>query len=308
MVYTITLNPAIDYYIQISNLLWGEVNRTNSETVAVGGKGINVSRVLTEFGTDNIAFGFTAGITGEIIQKQFPEFIPIGGGNTRINVKILEGEYETEVNGQGPVVTIDDVNKLFQKIEKSLVKDDIIVLSGSVPQSLPSTIYADVIRYANQIGVYTFVDTSGPALVESMKAKPFLITPNLSELETAIGYERGNVPKLKEEKKNNKNNNDEQYDILDEALLMGYNAQHFGGRHIIVTCGSAGAVLLQEDGKCFKSRPKEIFVGSTVGFGDRLLARFIYKWLSSKSKGENKAIINSNINNFKESFEFCTDL
>jgi 1-phosphofructokinase len=294
MVYTITLNPAIDYHIQIGNLIWGEVNRTDSESVAIGGKGINVSRVLTELGMENIALGFTAGLTGELIQKEFPEFIEIDGGNTRINVKILEGEYETEVNGQGPVVTIDDVNKLFRKIETSLVKDDVIVLAGSVPSSLPYTIYADIIRYANQLGVYTFVDTSGNALVESMKAKPFLISPNLSELETAIGYERGNVPKLKkDDNKKNKNNEDE-YDVLDEAFLMGYNAQHFGGRHIIVTCGSDGAVLLQEDSTCFKSRPKDIFVGSTVGLGDKLLARFIYKFINGK--------------NFKESFEFCTDL
>ncbi|MDR0983854.1 MAG: 1-phosphofructokinase family hexose kinase [Ruminococcus sp.] len=293
MIYTVTLNPAIDYYIKITNLLWGEVNRTNSETVAIGGKGINVSRALTELGMENIALGFTAGLTGELVRKEFPEFIEIEGGNTRINVKILEGEYETEVNGQGPFVSINDAKKLFRKIEDSLVKDDVIVLSGSVPKSLPSAVYANIIRYANQIGVYTFVDTSGSALVESMKAKPFLISPNLSELETAIGYERGNVPKLKKNDEKDKDD-DEQYDVLDEALLMGYNAQHFGSRHIIVTCGSDGAVLLQEDSTCFKKRPKDIFVGSTVGLGDKLLARFIYNWVNTK--------------NFKESFDFCMDL
>ena len=191
MVYTVTFNPAIDYVVHTAEMRLGEVNRSSSEEMYFGGKGINVSIVLNELGTPSIVLGFTAGFTGEAIENGIKamgiksDFVRLKTGNSRINVKIKAGE-ETELNGQGPHIDDEALEALFVKLDK-LSDGDTLVLAGSIPSSLPSDIYERIMQRLSDRKIRTVVDATNDLLLNVLKYKPFLIKPNNHELGEMFG-------------------------------------------------------------------------------------------------------------------------
>ena len=192
MVYTLTLNPAIDYIVNVDNYKQGEVNRTSGEKLLAGGKGINVSTVLKNLGSDTKALGFLAGFTGEIIRKMLDEdkikndFIFLENGYSRINVKLKTDE-ETEINGQGPEISEKFLNELYKKLAY-IKSGDALVLAGSIPKSISSDIYCEILEKLSDKSILTLVDATGELLKKSLKYNPFLIKPNRSELEELCGH------------------------------------------------------------------------------------------------------------------------
>ena len=187
MIYTVTFNPAIDYVIHTGTIISGQVNRTSSEQVFIGGKGINVSFILKQLNIESVALGFIAGFTGDAIEKGAAEmgvssdFVRLDSGSSRINVKIKSDE-ETEINGQGPDISPDALNQLFEKLDK-LRDGDVIILAGSIPKSLPPDIYEIILKRLSDRDILTVVDASKDLLLNVLKYRPFLIKPNNFELE-----------------------------------------------------------------------------------------------------------------------------
>ena len=193
MVYTVTFNPAIDYVVHTGEMKLGATNRSEKEEMYFGGKGINVSIVLRELGIDSKALGFTAGFTGEAIEKGLSEmginadFVRLKNGNSRINVKIKSTE-ETELNGQGPDIDEAAINALFAKLDK-LSDGDTLILAGSIPSSLPSDIYEKILGRLSGRNIKTVVDATKDLLLNVLKYKPFLVKPNNHELGEMFGTE-----------------------------------------------------------------------------------------------------------------------
>ena len=182
-----TFNPSLDYVVQAEQLVPGEINRTTSEAVYPGGKGVNVSVILSNLGLESTAFGFTAGFTGKALQEMLLEFgaktdfIPLADGQTRINVKINAGQ-ETEINGQGPKITETAIQELFEKL-KSLKAGDVLVLAGSIPSTLPENIYEWILMCLKDKDVKVVVDATKDLLLNVLKYHPFLIKPTIMNLE-----------------------------------------------------------------------------------------------------------------------------
>ena len=178
MIYTLTLNPSIDYVVNVNNLTLGKINRTLEDIKFPGGKGINVSRILSNQHVSNVALGFIGGFTGEFVEKSLKDlnihtdFIKVSG-DTRINVKV-KSNTETEINGAGPKITDSELQSLFNKLSE-LKTNDILVLAGNIQNTLPSTLYSKIQNLVSKNGVKVVVDTSGNALLEAVKNKPFLI-------------------------------------------------------------------------------------------------------------------------------------
>lgn len=261
MIYTVTLNPAVDYNITIENLKSGEVNRATDENFHFGGKGVNVSLMLTRLGVKNVATGFIGGFSGKAIEDDLKsnrvktEFYRVDG-NTRLNIKIKHGETETEINGAGPTVTLKDVTLLLDAIcEKS---PEYVCLCGSLPPSLPSDTYKHMISRLAENGIKSAVDTSGIALRHVVGASPFLIKPNLAELCYLAST------KLKTTA-----------DVQKAAL----NLQKLGARNVLVSMGSYGALFLDEGGKFYSQPAPKIKAVNTVGSGDSLLAGFLSRYI-----------------------------
>ena len=193
MVYTVTFNPAIDYVVHTGEMKLGATNRSEKEEMYFGGKGINVSIVLRELGIGSKALGFTAGFTGEAIEKGLSEmgidadFVRLKNGNSRINVKIKSTE-ETELNGQGPDIDEAAINALFAKLDK-LSDGDTLILAGSIPSSLPSDIYEKILERLSGRNIKTVVDATKDLLLNVLKYKPFLVKPNNHELGEMFGVE-----------------------------------------------------------------------------------------------------------------------
>lgn len=266
MIYTITFNPALDYIINVPNYTEGAVNRTSNEKILAGGKGINVSTVLKNLGFDNTALGFTAGFTGEMIEKMLEElevrsdFISLGEGFTRINVKI-KADKETEINGQGPRIDDAAIDKLYKKLDEA--KDgDILVLAGSIPNTLPNTIYCEIMERLCGKDLRIIVDATGSLLTDTLKYKPFMVKPNNFELGEIVGKE------LK----------------TDEEIAAGAKMlQDMGARNVLVSMGGAGAMLITEDGDVFRSEAPKGKVINTTGSGDSMVAGFIAGYLETGS-------------------------
>ncbi len=257
MIYTVTFNPAVDYNIVLSGpLKSGTINRAKEENIHFGGKGINISVVLTRLGIDNLATGFIAGFTGKALKNNLSlegvktNFVEVDG-ITRINLKI-KGE-ETEINGNGPFIDEQSLIELIN-ILKTAKKDDIVVLSGSLPPSLKSDTYKRIILELNALGIKTVLDSSGDALKSAISASPFLIKPNLQELSYLLGK------KLTVEK-----------DVIDGAKMI----QKFGAQNVLVSMGKLGAILLLKDGTVIKEEAIVRETVNTVGAGDSLLAGFL---------------------------------
>lgn len=268
MIYTVTLNPALDYHLKTDNLKLGCTNRSTESKLLVGGKGINVSFVLKELGIESVALGFVAGFTGDELENTLmkngikTDFSRLSEGLTRINVK-LSSDVETEINATGPVITAEDIAKLKQKLEV-LQSGDILILAGSVPLGVDSNVYAELMSSVPS-SVKAIVDTSGQALLDVLKHRPFLIKPNRDELQEAVGHT------LTNEK---------------EVVEAAFELQRMGARNVLVSLGADGAVLVADDGVVYKEKAKAVSVKSTVGAGDSMVAGFV----SALDKGYGEAL------------------
>ena len=269
MIYTVTFNPALDYIVNMDNLKLGETNRSTSEMILSGGKGINVSIVLKNLGFDNVALGFVAGFTGEEIENGTrklgitTDFIHLKEGLSRINVKLKASE-ETEVNGTGPIISENELNALYGKLE-NLKKDDILVLAGSVPNTLPQDIYEKIMEMLQDKGIKIVVDATKDLLLNVLKYKPFLIKPNNHELSEIFGLE------IKTEQK-----------IIDYAKKL----QDKGARNVLVSRAGDGAILIAENGDIYKSPAPKGKVVNSVGAGDSMVAGFIAGYLKNNNYEE----------------------
>lgn len=264
MIYTVTFNPSLDYVIQVDKLVPGEINRTTHEAVYPGGKGNNVSVILSNLGHSSKALGFTAGFTGEALENMLKEFgcdtafIRLPEGSTRINVKINAGE-ETEINGQGPVITEEAQQALFEQLD-ALKKEDILVLAGSIPNTLPSDIYERILEHLQGRGIHFVVDATKELLLKVLKYHPFLIKPNNHELGEMFGVT------LK---------------TRDEIVTYAKKLQEMGAKNVLVSMAGDGAILLTEDGIIYKAKPPKGKVLNSVGAGDSMVAGFLTGYLNT---------------------------
>ncbi|KEK21764.1 1-phosphofructokinase [Bacillus gaemokensis] len=256
MIYTVTLNPSIDYVVQMDHFTLGTVNRAEKDMKFPGGKGINVSRVLQRLGIDNTALGFTGGFTGEFIEDILKSegvksnFVHVDG-DSRINVKI-KGQEETELNGQGPIITDEQFRKLMNGFE-SMQPGDCLVLAGSIPASVPKTFYETIAAYGAGRHIKVVVDASGSALEHVIQNKPFLIKPNHHELGELFGKNLSTV---------------------EEIIPYGKSLIEQGVQHVIVSMAGDGALLFTEEGVYEATVPKGTVINS-VGAGDSLVAGFV---------------------------------
>ena len=254
MIYTVTFNPAIDYVVRTGEMKVGVVNRTESEEIYFGGKGLNVSIILNELGIKSEALGFVAGFTGEAIENGMAkdgiktDFVHLNNGFSRINVKI-QSSFETEINGQGPEISEENIEELFKKLNK-IQDGDTIVLAGSIPASLPSDIYERILEYLKNKKIRAIVDATGDLLMNVLKYKPFLIKPNKEifgvELKTAE-------------------------DVSEYALKL----KEMGAVNVLVSMAGDGAILADENGKIHACGVCSGTVKNSVGAGDSMVAGFI---------------------------------
>lgn len=257
MIYTITFNPSIDYVIQVDNFTVGTVNRVRHDEKYAGGKGINVSRVLNNLGIESRALGFIGGFTGKFIEDSLKkagistDFIKVSQ-DTRINVKLKSGE-ETEINGAGPDIDDDKLGELFKKIE-NLKSDDFLVLAGNVQKSVKRNIYSIIQTKCGDGRV--IVDTTGDALKNTLKYKPFLIKPNIHELGDLFGV---NISSVK------------------EIVHYADELRKSGAQNVVVSMGKDGALLICDEGVYSASAPKGE-VKNSVGAGDSLVAGFLAQY------------------------------
>lgn len=264
MIYTVTFNPSLDYIVTVRDFKPGMVNRTCEEIMFPGGKGINVSIVLKNLGMDSTILGFTAGFTGEEIRRRVTEMgckeelIPISAGLSRINVKLRSNE-ESEINGMGPVIGDEAVKALFEKLD-TLQEGDVLVLAGSIPSSMPETMYSDIMKFLQGKGVMVAVDATRDLLVNVLPYHPFVIKPNNHEL--------GEIFQVTLKDK-------------DDVVTYAKKLQEKGARNVLVSMAGDGAVLVAEDGAVYKSEAPRGKVVNSVGAGDSMVAGFLYGYLTS---------------------------
>ena len=262
MIYTVTFNPALDYVVRLPAFEPGEVNRTGSEDIQPGGKGINVSCVLGQLGVQSVALGFVAGFTGAALEEGLArrgvrtDFIRLPEGLTRINVKI-KAFVETEINGRGPAIPAGALEELFRKLER-LAAGDVLVLAGSIPASLPSDIYQRILARLAPKGVLCAVDATGELLVKVLPYRPFLIKPNGHELGEIFGRTLSTDG-----------------EIAECARLL----QQKGARNVLVSMAGDGALLLDEGGNVHRLEAFKGKVKNSVGAGDSMVAGFVAGWL-----------------------------
>ena len=258
MIYTVTLNPSIDYVIKVDKLTTGNINRVNEEHVYPGGKGINVTRILKSLDNDNIALGFVSGFTGDYIINSLQElnlksdFIKVKEGFTRINVKV-KSEEETEINGQGPKISEEELNQFYKVIDK-LVDGDILILSGSIPSCLDERLYESIMKKVEDRDIKVIVDATKNLLLNVLKYKPFLIKPNHHELGEMFNVELKNK---------------------EEIIIYAKKLQEIGARNVIISMAGDGAILIEENGEItISDTPKGTLVNS-VGAGDSMVGGFL---------------------------------
>lgn len=263
MIYTITFNPALDYITQVENFKIGEINRTKTETILPGGKGLNVSIVLKNLGIENTALGFVAGFTGEELIRKIEsqdvktDFVKVEKGMTRINIKISSMNEkkveETALNGMGPQITENDIEALMEKIQKMSTKDTVI-LAGSIPKNIGKYIYEKICKKLNEKEITFIVDSTQELLINVLKYKPFLIKPNKEELEETVNCKIS----TKE-------------DIIEASKKL----KGMGAQNVLVSLGNDGALLLTKDDKTYYSKAPKGQVVNTVGSGDSMVAGFL---------------------------------
>lgn len=257
MIYTLTLNPAIDYYMSMENFQLGSLNSLEEGYTLPGGKGINVSKVLKNFSVESKALGFVGGFTGDYIKKHLNEyeiesdFIELQE-NTRINIKLKTKDSETEIAGKSPTISRENVKELLKKFEE-IKKDDVVILSGSVPNSISKSIYADIIKLLPK-DCKVILDTRGLPFVEGLKEGVFLTKPNNHELEEFFNRKLNNI---------------------EEIIQAGKDLQALGSKNVLISLGKDGSILITE---------KEVYIGnapqgkliSSVGAGDSMVAGVVY--------------------------------
>lgn len=262
MIYTLTLNPALDYVMRLPSVKEGATNRAVSTDLQFGGKGVNVSLVLSELGVENTALGFAAGFTGAALTAYLTDrgiradFISLPEGLTRINVKLKtpEGAHpETEINASGPAIPADCMDALYRKLD-ALTEGDTLVLAGSIPSSLPKDTYRAIMERLAGRGVRFAVDAEGALLTETLPFRPFLIKPNRAELEGIMGRE---LPTDTD---------------LEEAAA---ELQRRGAMNVLVSLGGDGALLLDENGEYHRAKALPVVPVNTVGAGDSTVAGFL---------------------------------
>ncbi len=258
MVYTVTFNPAIDYVVHTDEMQVGSVNRSRREEIYFGGKGINVSVVLSELGITSKALGFVAGFTGKAIEEGVQQtgvetdFVHLGSGFSRINVKIKSSD-ETDLNGQGPEISDTAISALYEKLDR-LKDGDTLVLAGSVPDTLPSDIYEKILARLSGKRIKAVVDATGNLLLNVLKYKPFLVKPNNHELGEMFGVTLTGE---------------------DEILKYAGKLKEMGAANVLVSMAGEGAVLLDENGGVHRCGVCSGKVKNSVGAGDSMVAGFL---------------------------------
>lgn len=258
MIFTVTFNPSLDYIVRVDEMRLGTINRTNYEQLLPGGKGINVSIVLGNLGHPSRALGFSAGVTGVALEKLLADtgvdadLVHVKAGFTRINAKVKAVE-ETEINGQGPRIAPEDVDALFSKLDV-LGQDDTLVISGSVPNTLPSDMYEQVMERLAGRGVRIVVDAERDLLTRVLPYRPFLVKPNNHELGDIFGVT------LK---------------TRDEVVPYARRMQEMGARNVLVSMAGEGGVLVAADGQVYQSPAAKGTVVNSVGAGDSCVAGFL---------------------------------
>lgn len=269
MIYTVTFNPSLDYIVTVESFTCGVVNRTKDETIFPGGKGINVSLVLKNLGYESTALGFLAGFTGNEIQRLLEEkgisadFIAVEKGMSRINVK-LRSTQETEVNGQGPAIAAEDIHKLYQKLDV-LQDGDILVLAGSIPDIMPSSIYMDIMKHLQDKKLKVVVDATKDLLQNVLQYHPFLIKPNHHELGEIFGVT---------------------IESKEDVVIYAKKMQEKGARNVLVSMAGDGAVLVTETGEVFMAEAPKGEVINSVGAGDSMVAGFLAGYLQQENYAE----------------------
>ena len=262
MIYTVTLNPSLDYIVTVDNFQLEITNRTSSEKMLPGGKGTNVSIVLKNLGIESTALGFAAGFTGDEIVREleqtgiYVDFVKLSNGISRINLKLtsIDG---TEINGQGPDIPAEQIEELINKLN-SLTEADYLVLAGSIPSSMPSDIYQKIIERMEKKGVTVIVDATKDLLLNVLPYHPFLIKPNQHELGEIFGVT------LSE---------------WEEVVPYARKLQERGARNVLVSMGGKGGVLISEKGDVIAAKAVAKKIVNTVGAGDSAVAGFLAGWL-----------------------------
>ena len=262
MIYTVTFNPALDYILELDKLEIGKIQKSKTELILPGGKGINVSTVLTNLEIDNIALGYKAGFVGAELERLLrnmkvkTDFIDLEEGNSRINVKI-SGEEETEINTNGPQISENKILELLEKL-KTLNENDYLVLSGSIPSSIKDDIYEKICSIVKKQNVKIVVDATKNLLVQALKYNPFLIKPNNEELGEIFGVE---------------------IHTKEDAYVYGKKLKEMGAQNVLVSMGKIGAALIDEAGQEYFIKSPEGKRVNTVGSGDSMVAGFIAGFL-----------------------------
>ena len=265
MIYTVTFNPSLDYIVSVNDFQLGLTNRTDSELILPGGKGINVSTILMNLGIDSTAFGFAAGFTGEEIIREVEamgirsDFIKIDSGISRINLKLknIDG---TEINGSGPEISEEKIEELLRKLD-ILGEGDILVLAGSIPASMPADMYSTIMERLQHKNVTFIVDATKDLLINVLKYKPFLIKPNNHELGELF---------------------DVKLTTREEVIPYGKKLQKQGARNVLISMAGEGAVLVAEDGSVYEAPAPKGPVVNAVGAGDSMVAGFTAGWIEKK--------------------------
>ena len=259
MIYTVTLNPSIDYVVNMEQLVEGMVNRVSTEHFYAGGKGINVSQILNQHGISNRALGFISGFTGNFIEGSLKEkgidtdFIRLSEGYSRINMKIKTTTDETEINGMGPHIPKTEIDKLYRQLDL-LTADDTLVLAGSIPATLPDDFYEKMMEHVQDRGVKVVVDATKNLLLNVLTYRPFLIKPNHHEIAEMFGVT---------------------ISTTEDLLQYGNRLKDMGARNVLISMGGDGAILLAENGEVYRSNVPKGVVKNSVGAGDSMVVGFI---------------------------------
>ena len=265
VIYTVTFNPSLDYIVSVKDFRPGMTNRTSSELMLAGGKGINVSIVLGNLGIKSTALGFIAGFTGDEIVRRLhngginSEFIKINDGISRINIKLksIDG---TEINGQGPHIDSSHIEQLMNRLRR-LESGDVLVLAGSIPAGISDNIYKDIMDMLKDKGVQILVDATSRLLTNVLEYNPFFIKPNQHELGDIFNVTLNT-----------------QEEVIPYALEL----KKMGAVNVCVSMGGKGAILVADDGNVYKAKAPDGILKNSVGAGDSLVAGFLSGWIEKK--------------------------
>ena len=260
MIYTLTLNPAIDYVVGVDSLNEGKINKVARENVYAGGKGINVSTVLKNLNLESVALGFIAGATGRMLEDMLriqginTDFVVLPSGMTRINVKLSDSKKETEINGRGPIIDEAALTCLYDKLA-NIGDEDILIMSGSIPGTMPESALSDICSFFRKRNCIAkiIVDTSSKAMLSTLEYNPVLVKPNNHELGAMFGVEITN---------------------FEDARKYALKLKDMGAKNVLVSMGSQGALLIDENGGCHRTSAPTGKVINSVGAGDTTVGAF----------------------------------